>query len=64
VLDVQIINVGGAQVVALFKQGNLIGGLAGGLVNKLRECLLAGNNFKATVVTINGGQIMVDIEPI
>jgi hypothetical protein len=34
------------------------------LVNKLRECLLGGTNFKATVLTINGAQVMVEIEPI
>ena len=64
VLDVQVVNVSGAHAVAIFKQNNLIGGLAGGLVNRLRECLLGGSVFKATVTTINGGQITLDIEPI
>lgn len=64
ILDVTVINMGGALAVAVSKNGNVVGGLAGGLVNKLRECLLGGTNFRATVLTINGAQIMVEIEPI
>jgi len=56
------VNINGAQAVAVSKNGTLVGGLAGGLVNKLRECLLGGTLFKATVVSINGAQIMVEIE--
>lgn len=63
VLDVSIINMGGALAVAVSKNGTIVGGLAGGLVNKLRECLLGGTVFNATVLTINGGQVMVEIEP-
>ena len=62
VLDVSVVNMSGAQAVAVSKSGTLVGGLAGGLVNKLRECLLGGTLFKATVVSINGAQIMVEIE--
>lgn len=64
VLDVQIVRIGAAQAVAVLKNGQVVGGLAGGLVNKLRECLLGGKPFKATVTSINGGQVNVDIEPI
>jgi hypothetical protein len=64
VLQVGLLPVGGAQVVAVLKNGQLIGGLAGGLVNRLRECLLAGNQFKATVLSINNAQVRVEIEPI
>lgn len=63
VLDVTVMNMGGAVAVAVFLQGALIGGLAGGLVNRLRECLLGGTRFKATVQAINGPQILVEIEP-
>lgn len=62
VLDVNVENINGAQAVAVRKSGTLVGGLAGGLVNKLRECLLGGTLFKATVLSINGAQIMVEIE--
>lgn len=62
VLDVAIVSITGAQVVAVQKQGITIGGLAGGLVNKLRECLLGGTKYSATIVAINGGQIKVSIE--
>lgn len=64
VLQVGIVPTGGAQVVAVLKNGNLIGGLAGGLVTRLRECLLAGTKFKATVLSINNGQVRVEIEPV
>jgi molybdopterin-binding protein len=64
VLQVALVPSGGAQVVAVLKNGQLIGGLAGGLVNRLRECLLSGNQFKATVLTINNGQVRVEIEPV
>lgn len=64
ILDVSVVNMNNAQAVAIFKTGSLVGGLAGGLVNKLRECLLGGTLFKATVVSVNGAQVMVEIEPI
>ena len=64
VLAGSVVNINGAQAVAVSKNGTLVGGLAGGLVNKLRECLLGGTLFKATVVSINGAQIMVEIEAI
>jgi len=64
VLDVSVVNIGGALAVAVSKSGSIVGGLAGGLVNKLRECLLGGTVFRATVLTINGGQVMVEVEPV
>lgn len=64
VLGVGIVGVDGAPVVAVFRDGSLVGGLAGGLVTKLRECLLGGTFYKATVVTVNGGYVLVDIERI
>lgn len=64
VLGVGIMNIDGAQAVAVFKDGTLMGGLAGGLVTKLRECLLGGTFFKATVVTANGGHVVIDIDRI
>ena len=64
VLDVTVVNMGGVLAVAVSAQGTLVGGLAGGLVNRLRECLLGGTLFKATVLSVNGAQIMLEIEPI
>ena len=63
VLDVGIISIGGAQAVAVSKNRETVGGLAGGMVARLRECILSGHTFKATVLSINGAQVMVRIEP-
>jgi hypothetical protein len=50
-------------IVVLKKGELLIGGLAGGMVQKLRECLLKNARFKATVIKIDGAQITVLVEP-
>lgn len=63
ILDVAVVPVNGAQVVAVRKGTETVGGLAGGLVNRLRECLLQGKRFSATVQKINGAQITVHVEP-
>lgn len=64
VLDVTLVTLGSVVAVGVYLNGVLIGGLAGGMVNRLRECLLGGTRFKATVQSINGAQILVEIEPI
>lgn len=63
VLEVAVIPVSGAQVVAVRKGAEVVGGLAGGLVNRLRECLIQGKRFSATVLKINGAQISIHVEP-
>lgn len=55
---------GGQQVVALFNGSILVGGLSGGPVNRLRDCLAAGTRYTATVKAISGALVMVRIDPI
>ena len=53
----------GQQVVAVVNGNTLVGGLAGSLVSRLRDCILAGTNFSAKVLSIRGPVVMVSIEP-
>ncbi|WBY03294.1 hypothetical protein PE066_07095 [Ramlibacter tataouinensis] len=64
VLDVAIQPLNGIQAVTVLKNGQVVGGLVGGKVDRLRECLLQGNTFKATVLASNGPQVRVQVEPI
>jgi len=63
ILEVVVVPMNGAQVVAVRKGAEVVGGLAGGLVNRLRECLLQGKRFSATVLKINGAQVSIHVEP-
>lgn len=63
ILEVAVVSMKGAQAVAVRKGDEIVGGLAGGLVNRLRECLLQGKKFSATVQKINGAQITIHVEP-
>lgn len=62
VLTVEIKPLGGTQAVAVVKNGVVVGGLIGGKVNRLRECLIKGSEFKATVLAVNGPQVQIDVE--
>jgi hypothetical protein len=64
VLAVQIQQLNAAQAVTLLKNGQVVGGLVGGKVDRLRECLLQGNKFRSTVLSSNGPQVRVEIEPV
>jgi hypothetical protein len=64
VLVVQIQALGGIQAVAILKNGQVVGGLVGGKVKRLRDCLVQGSQFKATVLTVNGAQVQVEVEHI
>jgi hypothetical protein len=62
VLDVNIVNVKGQQLLQVLKNGQPVGGLIGSDAARLRECILGGHHFNATVMSINGGQVRVHIE--
>ncbi|MDM0108664.1 hypothetical protein QTH97_27205 [Variovorax sp. J22R24] len=64
VLTVTLQHLGGHQVVALFNGATRVGGLAGGQVSRLRDCLAAGTNYSATVQSISGPRVLVNIEPV
>lgn len=64
-LSVQIATGSAAQEIQVVTQtGQIVGGLLHNRVQRLRECLLAGTHYKATVRLINNGQVNVFVEPI
>ena len=65
VLSVVISSTSGVQEVQVQTvTGAVVGGLLANRVQRLRECLLNGTNYKATVTFINLGQVRVYVEPI
>lgn len=64
VLSVSLQQSSGQQVVALFNGAMRVGGLAGSQVSRLRDCLAAGTNYSATVLSASGPRVMVNIEPV
>lgn len=64
-LSVQIATGSAAQEIQVVTQtGQIVGGLLHNRAQRLRECLLAGTHYKATVRLINNGQVNVFVEPI
>ena len=61
VLDVDVVNMSGQLVVQVLKGGSAAGGLAGPDATRLRNCIGNGHQYKATVRTINGGQVRVQV---
>src|SRR4051812_40178813 len=64
VLDVMLTAGGGLAAVQVLKNGQPVGGLLANLVPRLRECILAGTTYQATVTALNGGQVRVLVEPV
>lgn len=62
VLDVATATLKGQTVVQVLKSGQVVGGLTGLDANRLRQCIEDGHDYKATVLTVNGGQVRVRIE--
>lgn len=62
VLQVEIRPFGSVQSVVVLKNGVIVGGLIGGKVNRLRDCLLNGSLFKGTVLSANGAQVQIEVE--
>lgn len=62
-LSVELIGMHGQQVVAVVRGTERIGGLAGAAVSRLRDCLIAGTEYRAIVTRVSGPLIMVRIEP-
>jgi hypothetical protein len=62
VLDVTTQNMGGATVVVALHRGQVAGGLASPLVQRLRECIENGTVFTARVLSITSGQVRVHVE--
>ncbi|MDH1902106.1 hypothetical protein N5D67_07300 [Comamonas aquatica] len=51
------------EIQVVTHSGQIVGGLLHIRAQRLRECLLAGTNYKATVRALNNGQIEVFVEP-
>lgn len=49
-------------VIEAQKNGHAVGGIAGLDAARLRACINDGHVFKATVLTVNGGQVKVKVE--
>jgi hypothetical protein len=64
VLTVTLAAGGGLAAVQVYKGAVLVGGLLANLVPRLRECMIAGTSYQATVTALNGGQVRVLVEPI
>jgi hypothetical protein len=64
VLDVAQVNQSGTVSVVLNKKnGQRVGGLASPQVAQLRKCMDDGFDFQAVVLSINGAQVRVRVEP-
>lgn len=62
ILQIDIVSIKGQQILQVLKDTQPVGGLIGGDAARLRECILAGHEFNATVISINGGQVRVHVE--
>lgn len=54
--------VGGTTVVVVLHKGQVAGGLASPLVQRLRECMAGGTQYVATVTAKNDGQVRVRVK--
>lgn len=64
VLDVALQTIGNTTVVVALHRGKLAGGLASPRVQQLRECMVKGIHYQATVTEKSDGQIRVRVEAI
>lgn len=62
VLDVVTATMQNVLVVQVLKNGQVAGGLAGPDASRLRNCMEQGNSYRATVVSVLGGQVRVRVE--
>lgn len=62
VLQVNIAQLGSAQALAVLSSGVPAGTLLGANATRLRECILKGHSYCAKVTSLNGAQVLLDIE--
>jgi hypothetical protein len=62
VLQVGIVTIKTTQVLVVQADEQTAGSLVGSSASRLRECILGGHSYKATVTNINGGQVTLVIE--
>ena len=56
--------VSATTVVVVLHNGQVAGGLASPLVQRLRECMASGTQYTATVTAVNGGQVRVRVKAV
>lgn len=62
VMDVVLSSLKGVTIVQVLHAGNVAGGLTGPDASRLRACIEQGHSYRATVLSINGGQVRVHVE--
>lgn len=61
VLQVEVKKEGDLRLVQVMRKGQLAGGLTSPEVGQLRECLLKGFEYDATVIAVSDGQVRVRV---
>jgi hypothetical protein len=61
VLEIDVAQRGEQVVVRVLHKGTLVGGLAGPDATRLRNCIEAGHEYQAKVLSITGGQVRVEV---
>jgi len=62
VLDIVVASMKGQTIVQVLKSGQLAGSLTGPDAIQLRTCIDQGHIYRATVLSVNSGQIRVRVE--
>ena len=50
------------EIQVLTANGNVVGGLLSVKVQRMRECMLENHSYKATILSVSGGQVRVVVE--
>lgn len=61
-LDVVVDEQAGRVIVVALYQGQIAGGLASPQVQRLRECIQQGTQYRATILSIRDGQVRVRVK--
>lgn len=61
VLEIALQQSGTVAVVVALANGTMVGGIAATSLNQLRDCIVGGSIYQATIIAINGAQIRIRI---
>lgn len=64
VLPVEMQQMSGTTVVVVVRDGQIAGGLTAPQLPRLRECMNAGTEYEATVLSKSNGQVRVRVRPV
>lgn len=62
VLQIELRSPGGTAVVAAIFESEIAGGITAQDVQRLRECLQEGYEYRATVISVKEGQVRVRVK--